>query len=66
MRETRLHEGDVLEIAARESERKADEVRAQRLAELKRARAEGTLDSPERIARAAERILSGEQHSDAS
>jgi hypothetical protein len=65
VRETRLPDGDVLEIAARESEHKADEARTQRLEELKHARAEGTLDSPERIARAAERILSGEPDSDA-
>ena len=65
VRDTRLPEGDVVDIAARESDRRADEARARKLDELRRARAEGTLDSPERIARAAERILSGE-HSDAS
>ncbi len=60
--DARLPDRDVLDLSSAERalDARADEARSHKIDELKRAHAEGTLGTPERIAQAAERILSGE------
>ena len=58
VRDTRLPDGDVIDISTRHQV--ADEERAAKVDEMKRLHDEGRLATPERIDRAAERILSGE------
>jgi hypothetical protein len=56
--DTRPPQSDVVDLSIHDPA--TDEARAQMVADLRRAHVEGTLATPERIARAAERILSGE------